>query len=82
MGIKLIYLLQGTAAAPVLLPAQKSYEKCSLFPYSCTSMQGSHFLIIYLFSSVLHRKQAGNASVNINNKNNEELRDEGLPSVF
>lgn len=57
MGIKLIYLLQGTAAAPVLLPAQKCYEKCSLFPYSCTSMQGSHFLsYIYLALSYIESR--------------------------
>ena len=80
MGIKLIYLLQGTAAVLVLLPAQKCYEKCSPFPYSCHARQS--FLIMYLFSYVLHRKQPGKASVNINNKNNEAFRDEGLPSMF
>lgn len=57
MGIKLIYLLQGTAAAPVLLPAQKCCEKCSPFPYSCTSMQGSHFLLyIYLALSYIESR--------------------------
>lgn len=54
MGIKLIYLLRGTAAVLVLLPAQKCYEKYSPFPYSCTSMQGSHFLLcIYLVMSYI-----------------------------
>lgn len=54
MGTKLIYLLRGTAAVPVLLPAQKCYEKCAPFPYSCTSMQGSHFLLrIYLAVSYI-----------------------------
>ena len=49
MGIKLIYLLRGTAARLVLLPAQNCCEKCSPFPSSCTSMQGSHFVLcIYL----------------------------------
>lgn len=40
------------------------------------------FFIMYLFHNVLHRKQPRKAPVNINNKNNEELRDEGLPSMF
>lgn len=40
------------------------------------------FFITYLFSCVLHSEQPRKASVNINNKNNEELRDEGLPSMF
>lgn len=52
MGIKLIYLLQGTAGELLLLPAQKCDEKCSPFPYACTSTRGSHFLLhIYLAMS-------------------------------
>lgn len=82
MRIELICLLWGTAAELVLFPTQKRYEKCSPFPYLCTSMQGSHFFFMYLFSYVLHRQQPGNASVNMNNKNNEELHNEGLSGVF
>lgn len=54
MRIELICLLWGTAAELVLFPTQKRYEKCSPFPYLCTSMQGSHFfLCIFLAMSYI-----------------------------
>lgn len=61
MGIKIIYLLQGTAAGGVLLPTQKPCEKCSPIPSSCHARQTC--FVMYLFSKVLHSKQPGKASI-------------------
>lgn len=52
------------------------------FPIRVHPRKVVFFFFMYLFSYVLHRQQPANASVNMNNKNNEELHNEGLSGVF